>query len=33
MNELAMMEREILTAVNRRSERGKIAKIRWQLAR
>jgi predicted nucleic acid-binding Zn ribbon protein len=33
MNELALMEREILGAINRQRERGKIARIRWQLAR
>ena len=33
MTELALMEREILTAINRRGDRGKIIKIRWQLAR
>ena len=33
MTELAMMEREILSAVNRRGDRGKISGIRWQLAR
>lgn len=33
MNELSMMEREILVAVNRAVPRAPIARIRWQLAR
>jgi len=33
MTELAMMEREILSAINARPGRAKIARIRWQLAR
>lgn len=32
MAELAMMEREILVAVNRASPRVPISRIRWQLA-
>ena len=32
MNELAMMEREILTALNRSQPREPITRIRWQLA-
>jgi predicted nucleic acid-binding Zn ribbon protein len=33
MNELAMMEREILAALNRSGPRSPILRIRWQLAR
>lgn len=32
MSELAMMEREILSAVNRHPLREPISRIRWQLA-
>jgi predicted nucleic acid-binding Zn ribbon protein len=33
MSELSLLEREILARINGRSERGRIARIRWQLAR
>ena len=33
MTELAMMEREILAAINSQRSTGKIAKIRWQISR
>lgn len=33
MAELAMMEREIVAAINRRSERYRVERIRWQLSR
>ena len=33
MTELAMMEREILAAINRQQGIGRIARIRWQIAR
>ena len=33
MTELAMMEREILAAINRYQGSGKISRIRWQISR
>ena len=33
MTELAMMEREILAAINAQQGSGKIARIRWQISR
>jgi len=33
MNELAMMEREILAAINQRGGSAKIVRIRWQISR